>query len=763
MATVIPCIDIEQEADRLLQLFKSCYTLTATDLDDLVNLMYSASLCGSEPIVPPDAIDQNNIISYVGTNNGTTSIPDVVTAINSRSSFVVGDTEIIIFLHTYESSVDTGSVTLIQEDWLFRLGKGTYGAGETQITSGALYRLNKYIDTTLIISPGSVEPPSVKNLYADLVVGGNMTSPSIVVNGYAEAFEIINGKDQYFRLFPTRPTDTRQPYNLYRFVGVAGDYGTGGDVTNGNDFVLVHQYLGDSGNINSNTGIRIREISVPAVVDPTSFTYGSVSDVVNGSLSRNVDVAQDEIVLFLIDSIERIQESGNTSVILKSQKWAWNKGSQTSVNVGSVDSDFTLIDTYNTITVTSAIETPSGVAEIYSVKSASVTTIADAITALNLLTGGDRLVFNNNLVLLKVSNDNDTTDYKIWEFTGAVTGNGIYGVAGLTPVVGDFNPVSIIDGTVITSNELSASNIPFNDSIAQLSAVNVQEALDILISSLMYRNTNLMPNTVGGYAAGTSFPIAQTMQQMFDGLLYEYILPTYTPNILTIDGITAQTLEVGTLFSDTLVTNYNQGIIESKDGSPNIPLTGIVTEQRFTGAGVGLASGIISTRILFGSGNQWTLSVDYAAGAGNYYDSNGNIATNLDSLRVADTIMTTSPRITGLYKYWIFKGAVTTSPITSAPIRALTEDGFAENKTFDVTIPTGDREVSIYLPQGMFLISVLYVESAMANVTGDFAATALTVNDAEGVSVNYTKHTQDIGGIGYLSDATYRITIADAV
>lgn len=44
----------------------------------------------------------------------------------------------------------------------------------------------------------------------------------------------------------------------------------------------------------------------------------------------------------------------------------------------------------------------------------------------------------------------------------------------------------------------------------------------------VYVNTSPMPNTVGGYPAGTSFPTPKTWQQMFDGLLYPYIPPTFT-------------------------------------------------------------------------------------------------------------------------------------------------------------------------------------------------------------------------------------------
>ena len=41
-------------------------------------------------------------------------------------------------------------------------------------------------------------------------------------------------------------------------------------------------------------------------------------------------------------------------------------------------------------------------------------------------------------------------------------------------------------------------------------------------------NPNPMPISVGGFGAGTTFPIAKTMQEMWDGLLYPYQNPAFT-------------------------------------------------------------------------------------------------------------------------------------------------------------------------------------------------------------------------------------------
>lgn len=56
-----------------------------------------------------------------------------------------------------------------------------------------------------------------------------------------------------------------------------------------------------------------------------------------------------------------------------------------------------------------------------------------------------------------------------------------------------------------------------------------EEPIDLqqILADLTYTNATPMPEEVGGYPAGTTFN-AQTIQQMFDGLLYPYQHPAFT-------------------------------------------------------------------------------------------------------------------------------------------------------------------------------------------------------------------------------------------
>jgi|GEM_PF-3619416 len=264
----------------------------------------------------------------------------------------------------------------------------------------------------------------------------------------------------------------------------------------------------------------------------------------------------------------------------------------------------------------------------------------------------------------------------------------------------------------------------------------------------------------GGYNVDDDVSVGTTFTEFAKKLLAPLQLPTVLANnSLSTTGVVAQTLEIGTLYEGSLKLTYNPGTIESKNDTPNIDLTGVSTTETFTGVGIN-SIGAISTQIVDGV-NQWTGQVDHLQGTGSYFDSNGNVATNLDNLRVAGNISRTSPIITGMYKYWVHKGAVNTSPTTSTTVRALTEDGFAEPKTISTLITAGQREVSIYIPSTMQIDSVLLVESSNANITGTFTSSTITVNDANGVAVSYRKYTQDIGGTGYSTDVNYRITITN--
>lgn len=263
---------------------------------------------------------------------------------------------------------------------------------------------------------------------------------------------------------------------------------------------------------------------------------------------------------------------------------------------------------------------------------------------------------------------------------------------------------------------------------------------------------------VGGILIGDDVLTDDTLTEFVKQLIAPLVLPTIKTNkSVSGSGISTQSLEIGSTFIDQFNYSFSKGLIESKNGAADTELVGNETTHLYSGNGIS-AVGAINTPVLAGS-NQWGVIVDHDEGITPYYDSDGNLATNLDALRVAGSLGTNSNVVTGKYRYWFDTGPEGTTPIDSVGVRALIQGGLVGNITFDINIPAGEKEVAIYIPDTMTLVSVLYVESSNADVTGTFNETNFDVNDGGGSPIGYSNHKATIGGVGYPSDATYSVTI----
>ena len=261
-----------------------------------------------------------------------------------------------------------------------------------------------------------------------------------------------------------------------------------------------------------------------------------------------------------------------------------------------------------------------------------------------------------------------------------------------------------------------------------------------------------------GIEIGDSFALGTTFTEFTKALIAPTILPTImSPKNINLSGVTAETLEVGTPYSRQINSSFSRGLIESKDGSPNIFLVGAATNANYIGIGIS-TSGLINTNIILGN-NQWSVDITHGQGSGNYYDSEGNTSNILDPQRSAGNITKSTPIVTGRFKKWISVGSVGSSPSTSSGVRALNNESFVVPGTFDIIIPANTREIVFFVPNIFSLSNVLFVESSNADVTGTFTSTSILVDDAGNDPVNYKKYITTVGGIGYPTQATYRVTI----
>lgn len=93
--------------------------------------------------------------------------------------------------------------------------------------------------------------------------------------------------------------------------------------------------------------------------------------------------------------------------------------------------------------------------------------------------------------------------------------------------------------------------------------------LDIIVASasttpLTFTNPNPTTISVGGISSGTTFPTPQTIQEMFDAILYPYIIPTIslTPNIIKEYG-------------QSLISNLTWSVTKKSNSISSVNIAGI--------------------------------------------------------------------------------------------------------------------------------------------------------------------------------------------
>ena len=299
---------------------------------------------------------------------------------------------------------------------------------------------------------------------------------------------------------------------------------------------------------------------------------------------------------------------------------------------------------------------------------------------------------------------------------------------------------------------------------------------DVLYSSSLSDGT-IVPNAVGGIPAGTTMASlrANSPTDLWDSLLFPIVQAWIGSNLSGLmSGVTTATIEVGTIMLPTGTATFDPGLIKNGDGSNGPTLVGDATSYEFklpTGqsdpAAPVVAAGntqgytfILSYNIQVGS-NRWSCIILYDAGTGNYQDSAGNNATNLDGSRVAGSLTVYTNTITGRYYFFYDSGALGSAPINSAGVRSLSKsflDGSNEG-VFNILIPANTPEVYFYTIPGKTIV-VNYVESLNADVTGTFTQSSINVDDAGGNNVTYESWVAPTGGaFGYPTDATYKVTI----
>ena len=261
---------------------------------------------------------------------------------------------------------------------------------------------------------------------------------------------------------------------------------------------------------------------------------------------------------------------------------------------------------------------------------------------------------------------------------------------------------------------------------------------------------------------GTVFDIFDRLTGIVDAEVIRYA------NVQHTYSATATTVEVGTTITASLAANFDAGLIQNGDGSAGPALVGNPTRYTFTGAGI-TAPIIVTTSntsanattpaISVGLQNiNWSVTVDYQAGTGEYTDSVGTPAFNLDNLRIANSVVAVTNDVQGRYYTFFGTGSL---PTNSSEVRALTNRTFLNlnnTGTFSIDITKGQYQIAFAIPAGK-TVRVYHRHVGEHNIACSFTKNTFAVNDAAANTVSYDVYTSALGITGYTQDIVYDVEV----
>jgi hypothetical protein len=242
----------------------------------------------------------------------------------------------------------------------------------------------------------------------------------------------------------------------------------------------------------------------------------------------------------------------------------------------------------------------------------------------------------------------------------------------LKKINGDDIQVTISASTndFYTTAATLVNNVIYFDRNDQLSAYTVN--LSAFTSSVIYTNTAATPTTIGGISAGSTFS-GQTMQQMWDALLYPYQSPAFTSfsfgasspreigsDIQTVQTFTWSTSNPTNVSANTIsIAGYNLTTLTglANTGSQPVIFTGVINRTAADGPGTRswTIQGTNTHNIIFSTG--LSIRWDWIMYAGTSTNATLNAAgitglTNFNSVK--NGFAGTYAMSAGGYKYFCF-------------------------------------------------------------------------------------------------------------
>lgn len=243
-----------------------------------------------------------------------------------------------------------------------------------------------------------------------------------------------------------------------------------------------------------------------------------------------------------------------------------------------------------------------------------------------------------------------------------------------------------------------------------------------------YTNASPTPSTLGGIPSGSTFS-AQTMQQMFDALLYPYQNPAFTSFTSTIFG----TYEVGQELTSGLATvNY----IISNPSNISVSPSGV------QGTSIPGATFTLSNPITLTGSGSFTLTIPVSVtlvSPGSYNVSLQGTNTNASNFSTSGSMN---------WRYRIFYGNQANTSLIETEVEGLANTPLSATSVGAYSFPAGPGTYKwICYPASMTTLTTFIDISTSFSVPFE-APTIVSLTNPYGVTANYNCHrsTNALGG-----------------
>lgn len=257
-----------------------------------------------------------------------------------------------------------------------------------------------------------------------------------------------------------------------------------------------------------------------------------------------------------------------------------------------------------------------------------------------------------------------------------------------------------------------------------------------------YMNTDPTTITVGGISSGTTFPIPQTIQQMFDAILYPYTSPTIS---LTVVGSISSTTPISTQkeYGQSLSSVLYWSVTKKSNPIASIVVNG-VTITPITGetqVGWRTVSGTYSFPLASSTTNNFTMTVN---------DGTSNITTDT-TITWLNRIYWGSIDLSGLVypnpdltlnpSYTTYVSAIVTSnlikALNGAGVGSGSELSVSKNKTYSGINSNGKYLIFAWPSSVSGTLTPTFTVNGLANTAFTRVKTGWSFTNMYNVTTNY--------------------------